>query len=143
MTNDESSDTRLADRVATIECVPAAKRAPVEGVSTSIKPSQGHTIGPSVPSSSASTHAEALARLRQDLGEAQRTKAEQQSRLRVLTEELEKLRTKSTRDIKRITELLTEKASNAVRMRDRDEELRGKSKLLEACCSRPVFIHLN
>lgn len=62
-----------------------------------------------------------------------------ETRLQSITEELQKLKIQSSLDKKRIGELSKEKATLTTGMRDRDEELRGKSKLLEvrvnALCS--------
>lgn len=54
-----------------------------------------------------------------------------ETRLHNVTEELQKLKIQSSLDNKTIGELSKEKASLATGMRDRDEELRGKAKLLE------------
>lgn len=48
-----------------------------------------------------------------------------------MTEELNKLKIQSSLDSKRVAELTREKAMLTTGMRDRDEELRGKAKLLE------------
>lgn len=74
---------------------------------------------------------DALTRTRQDLSEAQRSKGVMQSRLELATEELQKRKLQSQLDNKRIGELTTERASLTTRMRDQDEELKGKGKLLE------------
>lgn len=115
-------DNKLADRAAILEATSFTKSAAVEGVA------KGRTTS---TAASRSSSPEALARLRQDLSEAQRTKGEQQSRLNSVTEELERLKLKSRMDAQRISELATEKATLVTRMRDRDEELREKAKLLE------------
>ena len=73
------------------------------------------------------------AKIRQDLGEAQRSREELQAHLTKLTEELDKLRLQSRADSKRIHELFAETTSLTMRIKDRDEELRGKAKLLEVC----------
>ncbi len=54
-----------------------------------------------------------------------------EARLQSVTEELQKLKIQSSLDKKRIGELSKEKATLTTGMRDRDEELRGKAKLLE------------
>ena len=54
-----------------------------------------------------------------------------ETRLHSATEQLQKLRIQSSMDSKRISELSKEKATLTTGMRDRDEELRGKAKLLE------------
>ncbi len=75
--------------------------------------------------------ADALSQIRQDLIEAQRSKAELQARFKTTNEEADKLKTRSEVDSKRLNELSAEKTSLAMRIRDRDEELKGKAKLLE------------
>ena len=77
---------------------------------------------------------ETLAKARQDLSEAQRSKSVMQSRLDSISDELQTLKLQSQRDIKRIRELTTEKATLSIRMKDQDEELKGKAKLLEVFC---------
>ena len=69
--------------------------------------------------------------VRQNLAEAQRSRGELENRIVAITSELEKLQLKSTVDSRRINELATEKSNVVKKLRDRDEELRGKSKLLE------------
>ena len=74
---------------------------------------------------------DALSRARQDLSEAQRSKGVVQSRLEIATEELQNRKLQSQLDSKRIRELTAERTSLTTRMRDQDEELKGKGKLLE------------
>ncbi|SLM38301.1 Autophagy-related protein 16 [Lasallia pustulata] len=124
---------KLADRAAILEATSFTKSAAVEGVA------KGRTTS---TAASRSSSPEALARLRQDLSEAQRTKGEQQSRLNSVTEELERLKLKSRMDAQRISELATEKATLVTRMRDRDEELREKAKLLENVHDETVSLTL-
>ena len=76
---------------------------------------------------------ELLAKLRHDLVEAQRSKGALELQLRMITDEMQKFRTKSKTEGKRITELAAEKNVLATKLRDRDEELRGKAKLLDVC----------
>ena len=56
-----------------------------------------------------------------------------QRRLSEETAELENIRTKSKVDDRRIIELTAEKSGLFTKLRDRDEELRAKAKLLEVC----------
>ena len=74
---------------------------------------------------------DALSRVQEHLSEAQRSREAIQLQLQRLTEETKKLRLRSKADNRRISELVSEKTHLATRMRDRDEELRGKAKLLE------------
>lgn len=74
-----------------------------------------------------------LAKVREDLREAQRSKGAMQAQLQSLNEEVAELRTQSQVDKKRIEDLGLEKTNLVKRMRDLDEELKGKTKLLEVC----------
>lgn len=74
---------------------------------------------------------DALIRVQEDLSEAQRSRGAIQLQLQKLTDETKRLRLRSKTDSKRISELVSERTHLATRMRDRDEELRGKAKLLE------------
>jgi hypothetical protein len=69
--------------------------------------------------------------LKSDLAEALRAKGQLQSRLKVAEDELDKLRLKSKLDTKAIKDLTIERAALIIKVKDRDEELKGKAKLLE------------
>lgn len=75
--------------------------------------------------------AEALNKTRTDLSEAQRTRGVIQSRLQAVSNDLQQLRLQSALDKKRLNELTMDKATLTLRLKDRDEELKGKAKLLE------------
>ncbi|KAJ5620624.1 hypothetical protein N7510_004608 [Penicillium lagena] len=75
--------------------------------------------------------ADLLNATRTDLSEAQRSRSELQDRLNRITTEAEKLRKKSSQDSRRISALESERVHLQLRLKDRDEELRGKAKLLE------------
>ncbi|KAF7590888.1 hypothetical protein BBP40_002249 [Aspergillus hancockii] len=80
---------------------------------------------------SGSSLQDVLAATRLDLSEAQRSRSELQDRLARTTTELEKLRKRSSQDSRRIGALEKEAAQLQLRLKDRDEELRGKAKLLD------------
>ena len=63
-----------------------------------------------------------------------------ETRLQGVTEELQKLKIQSSLDSKRIRELTKESATLARGLKDRDEESKGKAKLLEVCCMRVHWI---
>lgn len=75
--------------------------------------------------------AETLNKTRTDLSEAQRTRGFIQSRLQSVSHDLQQSRLQSALDKKRLNELATDRATLALRLKDRDEELKGKAKLLE------------
>lgn len=129
------TDTRLADRAATLTTGPSNQQS---------KPPQESPIPASGEDSSGTgrqpkvADRDALIRVQEDLSEAQRSRGAIQLQLQSLTEETKRLRLRSRADNRRIGELVSERTHLATRMRDRDEELRGKAKLLEVspfpCC---------
>jgi Spy/CpxP family protein refolding chaperone len=76
---------------------------------------------------------------RKDLSEAQRSRSELLEQLKKTTEELEKLKKKSALDSRKIADLAVERTQLQLKLRDRDEELRGKAKLLEVSVATPLL----
>ncbi|KAJ9654344.1 autophagy protein 16, interacts with Atg12p-Atg5p [Neophaeococcomyces mojaviensis] len=72
----------------------------------------------------------ATAQLRQDFAKAQQDRADLQSQLESLKKEVETISLKSKSDQKKISSLTNSNTQLAMRLRDREEELRGKAKLL-------------
>ena len=83
---------------------------------------------------------DALVAGRADLTEAKRSRAELQDRLTRVNSELEKLRKRSVQDGRRINALEGDKTHLQLRLKDRDEELRGKAKLLDVCLLSAVIL---
>ena len=83
-----------------------------------------------------------LATLRQDLGEAQRSRGLLEIKLQSITEELLRLKIQSSLDHKRIGEYAKEQITLARALGDRDEEIRGKAKLLEDVHDETVSLTL-
>lgn len=75
------------------------------------------------------------AQIRKDLAEALRSNGQLQSRIKVAETELTKLKVKSKTDSKLIDELGKDRTYLSQKLKDRDEELRGKTKLLDVCSS--------
>ncbi|OJJ81364.1 ATG16 family protein [Aspergillus glaucus CBS 516.65] len=117
--------TQLADRTAKAVPTSADAQQHTRATSPAGKPA-GHL--PGHPDSSLQ---DALAATRTDLTEAQRSRAELQDRLARISADLEKLRKRSAQDGKRINALEGERTYLQLRLKDRDEELRGKAKLLD------------
>ncbi|CAL5871108.1 uncharacterized protein PFLUO_LOCUS5354 [Penicillium psychrofluorescens] len=128
--------TKLADRTSALAAAPRA---------TGPSPPTAHKVSSeaqrSIPSpittkkqlsAEPGTHlTDLLNATRTDLSEAQRSRSELQDRLNRITTEVEKLRKKSGQDGRRISALESERVHLQLRLKDRDEELRGKAKLLE------------
>lgn len=131
-----SLDTRLADRAVGPGLINST-----EGLGRSKSPvaSQDESARGSKKSSTNDKGFDTLANIRKDLSEAQRSKGSMEVEIQGLSEEIHKLRVQSKLDRKRISELALERTNLATRMRDRDEELKGKAKLLEVSLYIFVF----
>jgi len=71
-----------------------------------------------------------VARLRLDLAEALRAKGQFQTRLQAAEDDLARLRSKTTADTRILRELTSERKNLTVKLRDREDELRAKNKLV-------------
>jgi DNA repair exonuclease SbcCD ATPase subunit len=69
-----------------------------------------------------------------DLAEAQRARAALEARAKELTQELQTLKANQKADQRQIQELSQESTALGKKVRDRDEELREKAKLLDVSC---------
>ncbi|PYI27040.1 autophagy protein 16 [Aspergillus indologenus CBS 114.80] len=130
--------TKLADRTASsnrqTSSVPAAGARPstkphpqpAGGVPAPNPPSGTAPPAPPAPAPAPETRT-----LLADLAEAQRSRAELQAQLARATAELERLRKRSAQDGRRLRAFEQEVAQLQMRLKDREEELRGKAKLLE------------
>jgi peptidoglycan hydrolase CwlO-like protein len=76
---------------------------------------------------------------RADLAEAQRSRSELEEQLARATTELEKLRRRNIQNGKRISLMENEITHLQLRLKDRDEELREKAKLLEVWYPIPWY----
>ncbi|TVY18412.1 Autophagy protein 16 [Lachnellula arida] len=111
-----STVTQLLDRTTALE----AEKASREPHAQDSKPQSPGTAAPT----------EGTAQVRSDLAEALRSNGQIQSRIKVADAELARLRAKSKADGKLIDELSRERGSLAQKLKDKEEELRGKAKLL-------------
>ncbi|PGH02296.1 hypothetical protein GX51_04737 [Blastomyces parvus] len=96
------------------------------------------------PPSQSHSHADTLllAAARQDLSEAQRSRTELETKLAKTSAELDKLRRRTNADARKIEALVAERALLLTRVKDRDEELRGKAKLLDNVQTELVSLNL-
>ncbi|KAL9006789.1 MAG: hypothetical protein Q9188_000476 [Gyalolechia gomerana] len=134
---DDEGDRILADRTAGIETRAILSNDNVgksDPISAKVIPAQNPA--------QASSGADTLVKTRTDLSEAQRSRGIMQARLQDATNDLQQLRLQSATDRKRLGELNTEKATLAIRIKDRDEELKGKAKLLENIHDETVSLTL-
>ncbi|KAL8943809.1 MAG: hypothetical protein Q9211_000852 [Gyalolechia sp. 1 TL-2023] len=118
--------TRLADRTAGIE----TRAIPSNENVIKPDPTSANVIPAQMPAQT-SSDADVLLKTRTDLSEAQRSRGILQARLQDATNDLQQLRLQSASDRKRLGELNLEKTTLAIRIKDRDEELKGKAKFLE------------
>jgi chromosome segregation ATPase len=83
-----------------------------------------------------------VGQIRQDLARAQQERADLASRLDVALRELETAKAKVKSDGKRIAQLTSAVSQLTTKLRDRDEELRGKAKLIENVQDENVTLNL-
>ena len=141
------SDTRLADKSAALQNSLGSEQATqdLEVKPASPKPAERKNSKDSKPGTPTGLPSENQASVRKDLAEAQRSRGVIESRLENVVEELRKLKLQSGLDKGQIQELTKEKAGLITGLRDRDEEIKGKTKLLEvgiACGLLEVSISL-
>jgi chromosome segregation ATPase len=132
------ADTRLADRIAELSQKQLTEASP-ENAAEQTHPPVASKRG-SKPTSPAPS--ESLSQMRQDLTRAQQDRGELQTRLDIVTKELETLKAKSKVDTRRISQLSAGVTQMTVRLRDREEELRGKAKLVEDVQDEMVTLNL-
>lgn len=142
-------DTRLADRTGRVETAAAAATkaqadpTPVSG--TPKPPSQAQTNkkpaikNPSQPQQQPPISLDVLSTARHELFEAQRSRAELQDQLAKKTSELDSLKKKFTAESKRMYSISADRTHLQIKLKDRDEELRGKAKLLDVSFFIPSF----
>ena len=131
------ADTRLADRTAELSQNTATEPLAEEAATQSLPQvtgKRGAKVTSPLP--------ESLSQIRQDLTKAQQDRAELQTRLDIVTKELEALKAKSKIDTKRINQLSAGVTQMTVRLKDREEELRGKTKLVEDVQDEMVTLNL-
>ncbi|TVY84221.1 Autophagy protein, partial [Lachnellula suecica] len=121
--------TQLLDRTAALE----AEKASRDPSTQETKPRDPGSPAPPT---------EATAHIRSDLAEALRSNGQLQSRIKIAEAELVKLRAKGKSEGKLIEELAKERASLAQKVKDRDEELRGKAKLLDDVHDEVISLNL-
>ncbi|KAK3904342.1 autophagy protein 16 [Staphylotrichum tortipilum] len=116
--------SQLLDRVALLEAEKAAQSEPTG-------PPEAPAKGSPAPTpAAAADDTPIIARLRLELAETLRAKGQFQQRLSVAEEELTRLRAKTTADTKVLRDLTAERRTLTVKLRDREEELRVKKKLV-------------
>lgn len=121
--------TKLADRTAQLSR-PAPPPVPQEPPK-SPPPSLVGRFSTKSPSPAPPIEAPSTAALRQEFTTAQAERANLSAQLESVSAELQALKASSKTDRREITRLTKISAQIQVRLRDRDEELRGKAKLLE------------
>ena len=136
--NSHNTGSQLQDRVAALE---AEKATVLARASSAASEASKAPAARDAPDNHASDDT-AVARLRLDLAEVLRSQGQLQSRLKNAEEELNMLRTKTKSDSRTIRTLTSERNSLATKVRDRDEELRGKSKLVENVQDELIALNL-
>ncbi|KAH8880410.1 autophagy protein 16 [Thozetella sp. PMI_491] len=127
--------SHLSDRVSALEAEKAVLLAELH--------THRDTAPPSEPAADSNGSDSAItARLRLELAEALRAKGTFETRLRAADEELVRLRSKTGGDTKTIDALTADRKALARKLRDREEELVAKKKLVADVQDELSVLHL-
>ncbi|KAH6636369.1 autophagy-related protein 16 [Chaetomium tenue] len=123
--------SQLLDRVSVLEAENAALQLQSQS-QPSAAPTTTKASKPPISDSSDPSKGDTpiVARLRLELAEALRSKGQFQQRLQESDAELARLRAKTAADSKTLRNLTAERRTLTFKLRDRDEELRVKNKLV-------------
>jgi flagellar motor protein MotB len=83
-----------------------------------------------------------VSQMRADLTRAQAERAELQGKLEVVSKELEVMKVKSKQDTRKLSQLQASVNQLSLKVRDREEELKGKAKLVEDVQDENVTLNL-
>ncbi|KAL2164307.1 hypothetical protein VTH06DRAFT_3523 [Thermothelomyces fergusii] len=125
-----SAYSQLLDRVSVLEAEKAARETRAQPSAPPPKSHAAKDPASPPPDSSSADDTPLVARLRLELAEALRAKGQFQQRLEAAEEELMRLRSKTAADSKALRDLTAERRTLALKLRDREEELRAKTKLV-------------
>ncbi|KAI7234509.1 hypothetical protein KC330_g4800 [Hortaea werneckii] len=138
--------TKLADRAALLEAKPSPAVASSSPTPTSTgkdrsitptKPKGGHDPQPDAPPPN-----DILAGLRTDLAATERARATLQTQVEELTASISALQMQNQTSSTQIAQLSRQKADVERKLRDRDEELKGKGRLVEQAQDEMVALGL-
>lgn len=134
--------TKLADQNAELQA--RVRQVPTEDREPAVSPPPS-MVGRGlrrVTSSPAPAESTNISQLRRDLSKAQHERHDLYTRLESAMRELDNLKSKARVDSKRINQLDATTSQLNVRLRDREEELRGKAKLVENVQDENVTLNL-
>ncbi|KAL8693104.1 MAG: hypothetical protein Q9218_001990 [Villophora microphyllina] len=134
------TDTKLADRTAAAGAKTRPQNTFPSGIDLeAVKALEGADRNASLQRVA---DTQALAETRRDLSEAQRSRGILQARIDDASTGLQKYKLQLATNKKRLDELTQEKLTLTQRVKDRDEELKGKAKLLEDIHDETVSLTL-
>ncbi|KAK3045646.1 autophagy protein 16, interacts with Atg12p-Atg5p [Extremus antarcticus] len=118
--------TKLADRTTSLAAPPPPSPAPALPLTITKTPSRGKTSSPAPDSSP-----DALTRLRTDLSTTQKARSALQTQVTDLSTTLSTIELQQKSSTSQIAVLSQQKTALERRLKDREDELRGKQKLVE------------
>ncbi|KAK3114385.1 autophagy protein 16, interacts with Atg12p-Atg5p [Teratosphaeriaceae sp. CCFEE 6253] len=134
--------TKLADRTASLTTTTAVPAAPSSPAS-SISKERAHTpVRGKAAAKEAEQPLKDLARLRSDLATTQKARAALQLQVAELTDSLSTLQAQTKVSTTQIAQFTRQKAETERKLRDRDEELRRKRRLVEHAQDEMVALGL-
>jgi chromosome segregation ATPase len=137
------TDTALADRTAQLSQQPQPSATTVPPNPQTQSPASHERTGtPTKSSDPSQTPSDLLSTLRTDLATTQKARSTLQTQLSDLTAQLSALSTQQRSSQNQITSLTKQVLETERKLQDRDEELRGKSKMVEHAQDEMVALEL-
>lgn len=137
------ADTKIADRnaLSSAPSLPPSVATPDVALQAASK-DRSNTVAKGKASTTQDADPEILSRLRLDLATTQKARATLQTQVDELTSSLSVAHSQVNMSTTRIATLTRQKTEAERKLRDRDEELRGKSRLVEAAHDEMVALGL-
>lgn len=142
LTQHQFADTKLADRTAnqtTLSLTSANPQSPTPSASEK-KPTTPLTSATATSSTPTQDLESLLTATRADLTAAQKSRGELEKKLESVTKELEQTKKQYGLEKRRVADLVGEKRTLQTRLKDQDEELREKAKLLDVSIYTLFFL---
>ncbi|ROT38452.1 autophagy protein 16 [Sodiomyces alkalinus F11] len=134
--------SQLADRIAALEAEKDVLAARAATTAPETRKSNKKSREPP-PSTEDTTSDPAIAQLRLDLAESLRSRGALQTRLKKAEDEVADLRAKNRSDARRVKELSADRAVLITKLRDREDEIREKRKLIENVQDEMIALNLH
>lgn len=141
-TSSRTAGARLADQKAELQRNAKADATDKEEKAPSTQPPPSLVSFRRVSSPPPQPDAASVVQMRQDLAKAQQERADLQARLDQASRDFDQLKTKARQDGRKLAQVTANVNQLTLKLRDREEELKGKAKLVENVQDENVTLNL-